>query len=71
VRKHSRRIPQVKRQPGDGKKEGAMWLGLEIAAKYHLKELRPDIELLISDTKAGKTYMPYYAEIIEKYLDRL
>lgn len=51
-----------------GRKTGQLFLALEVARRYGLKELRPDIELLIKDTRAGKTYLPYYADMIEKYL---
>jgi hypothetical protein len=48
-----------------------MWLALEIAERYSLRELRPDIEALIADVRAKKTYLPYYADTIAKYLESL
>ena len=63
------RIPQSQRRPGDGVREGAMWLALEIAKRYSLKELCPDIRALIADVRAGRTYLPYYADTIAKYMD--
>jgi hypothetical protein len=51
-----------------GRMTGQLCLALEVTKRYGLKELRPDIELLIKDTRAGKTYLPYYADMIEKYL---
>src|SRR5436190_18392670 len=62
------RIPQSQRRPGDGVREGSMWLALEIAQRYSLNELRPDIEALIANVQAGKTYLPYYADTISKFL---
>jgi hypothetical protein len=52
-----------------GRKTGQLFLALEVARRYGLKELRHDIELLIKDTRAGNTYLPYYADMIEKYLE--
>ncbi|MGH8454108.1 MAG: hypothetical protein ACRESW_06115 [Nevskiales bacterium] len=54
-----------------GKKTGQLFLALEVACLYDLNELRPDIELLIKDAREGKTYLPYYAEMITNYLDKL
>jgi hypothetical protein len=48
-----------------------MFLALEIAEKYGLKELCPDITNLVRDTRKGKTYLPYYADMMEKYLKRI
>jgi hypothetical protein len=62
------RIPQSERTPGDGVREGRMWLALEVAKKYGLSELRSDTELLIADVRSGKTFLPYYADMIAKYL---
>jgi hypothetical protein len=61
------RIPDSQRS-GDGKHEGSMWLALDIARHYGLTEVRPDIEALIGDVRAGKTYLPYYADMISKFL---
>jgi hypothetical protein len=33
-----------------------------------LNELRSDIETLLADVRAGKTFLPYYADMIAKYL---
>ncbi len=65
------RIPENQRKKDDGKKEGTLYLALEVAKKYSLKELRPDIEALIADIHSGKTYLPYYEEMIAKYLNYL
>lgn len=46
-------------------------LAMAIAATYKLDELKPDIELLLSDVKAGKAFKPYYAQFIERYLKQL
>jgi len=62
------RIPQSERKPGDGTREGALWLALRVAEKCALHELRPDVESLIADVRSGKTFLPYYADIIAKYL---
>jgi len=67
----SLRIPQSKRTSEDGEREFWMWLALRVAEKYHLHELRPDIEALVADVRAGRTFLPYYAEMIEKYLAHL
>jgi hypothetical protein len=65
------RIPESNRQSDAGVHEGAMWLALEGAERYSLCELRPDIEALIADIRAGKTHLPYYADMISKYLNQL
>lgn len=65
------RIPQSGRQPGDGVREGRMWLALEVAKKYALSELRSDIETLIADVRSGKTLLPYYADMIAKSIRNL
>ena len=65
------RIPQKSRKIGDGKKEAAMWLALEIAAFYKLKELKKDIQLLKTDIINGDTLIPPFSEVIDKYLTRI
>ncbi len=62
------RIPESQRQPDSGKREGSMWLALEVVQRYELDELRPDIEALLADVRSGETYLPYYADTISKYL---
>jgi len=62
------RIPQSQRKPEDGGREGRMWVALAAAKKYGLIELRSDIEALIADVRAGKTFLPYYGDMIAKYL---
>jgi hypothetical protein len=62
------RIAECERQSGDGRREGSMFLALEVARRYKLNELRPDIEELTADIKAGKTFLPHYAEIVSKFL---
>ncbi len=62
------RIPQSGRQPEDGVREARMWLALEVAKKYALSELRSDTETLIADVRSGKTFLPYYADMIAKYI---
>jgi hypothetical protein len=62
------RIPQSERKPGDGVREGRMWLALEVAKKCALSELRSDTESLLADVRAGKTFLSYYADMIAKYL---
>ncbi len=46
-------------------------LAVEIAAAHGLSELRHDIELLLSDVKAGKAFLPFYSQTIEKALQRM
>ncbi len=65
------RIPQSERKPGDGIREGRLWLALEVCRKYSLKELHSDINALIVDVRCGKTYLPYYEDMIAKYLQQL
>jgi hypothetical protein len=62
------RVPQSERKTEDGKREFWMWLALNMAKKYGLTELRPDIESLLADVRSGKAFLPYYEEMIEKYL---
>jgi hypothetical protein len=61
------RIPQSERNPEDGKREFWMWLALDVAKKYGLAELRYNIETLIADVRSGKTFLPYYEDMIAKY----
>jgi hypothetical protein len=67
----SLRIPQSQRKPEDGKREFWMWLALDVAKRYELTELRSEIEALIADVHSGKTFLPYYEEMIAKYLNVL
>ena len=60
------RIPQSERKPEDGKREFWMWLAIEVAKRYSLNELRSDIESLLADVRAGKTFLPYYGDMIAK-----
>jgi hypothetical protein len=62
---------RIKKTPDDhdfGKKVGQLFLALELMRSYGIEELRQDVEVLIEDTRAGKTYLPYYADMIERYL---
>jgi hypothetical protein len=61
------RIPQSERKPGDGVLAGRVFLALEVAKKYALGELRSDIESLVADVRSGKTFLPYYADMIAKH----
>ncbi len=65
------RVPAKGKTPEDGKKVGALFLALTIAKTYSLVELRPDIEALIADIRAGKTYLPYYADMVDNYLKEI
>ena len=62
------RIPESERKLDDGKREFWMWLALEVVRKYALSELRSDIETLIADVRSGRAFLPYYADMIEKFL---
>ena len=46
-------------------------LAVNIAADHKLCELKPDIELLINDVRAGKVFLPYYEELIAPALRSL
>ena len=56
---------------GKGKQEWQLFLALEVTEKYRLVELCPDIEHLVKDIRRGKTYMPYYADMVERYLTEM
>ena len=65
------RVPKSVRQPGDSLREAKLWLALEVAASNGLVELRDDICALIADVRSGKSFMPYYEEMLGKYQKRL
>ena len=46
-------------------------LAVEIAAAHGLSELRSDIGVLLDDVKAGKAFLPFYSQNIEKALQRM
>lgn len=65
------RIPDSVRETQDGIRESRLWLALEIAAVNGLAELRDDVSSLIADVRSGKTFKPYYEEMLANYLKRL
>jgi len=65
------RVKKSDNDPDYGKKVGALCFSLEMAKRYALVELRPDIEALIADIRAGKTYLPYYADMVANYLKEI
>lgn len=65
------RIPESSRKPEDSLREAEMWVALEAVEKYHLTELKPDIEALILDIHAKKTLLPYYEDMVWKYYNAL
>jgi len=46
-------------------------LAVRIAAELKLQELKPDIERLLEDVRAGKAFWPYYEEFIVPALRRI
>jgi len=44
---------------------------MNIAADLKLRELKPDIERLLEDVRAGKAFWPYYEEFIVPALKRI
>jgi hypothetical protein len=42
-----------------------------IAARCELHEVRPDLEHLLKDVRAGRAFEPYYEQFITSVLDRL
>jgi len=62
------RIPQEMRESGAGVHEGRIWLALELAQLNSLYELRADVESLLRAIEAGTTFLPYYAPMVEEYL---
>lgn len=62
------RIPQSQRQPGDAIREARMWLALELASGLGLTELRADVKSLLKDVRQGRAFLPYYEEMLVKYL---
>lgn len=67
----SLRVPQAARKPGDPIREARLWLALEVAASNGLVELRDDLRALIADVHGGKSFLPYYEEMLAKYQKRL
>lgn len=65
------RIPQASRQSGAGVHEGRIWLALELARLNSLCELKPDVESLLQAIEAGATFLPYYAPMVEEYLQAI
>jgi len=65
------RIPASERKPEDGMREAEMWVALEAIAKYHLIELKQDVERLISDIHSGKTYRPHYEDAVWHYYNEI
>ena len=62
------RIPQRERQPGDGLRVYRMWLALKMVQTFGIRELSQDIEALLGAIQRGDTFLPYYEEMIRKYL---
>lgn len=46
-------------------------LAVDIAASHSLSELKPDIERLLADVRAGKAFWPYYQDNIQRELSKL
>lgn len=46
-------------------------LAVRIAAEHNLRELKPDIEQLLEDMRAGSAFSPYYSEFITPALQRI
>lgn len=65
------RIPQNERRPSDGIREAKLWMALVIAADNQLYELRDDMESLLADVRSGKTFLPYYEEMILRLLKKM
>ena len=54
-----------------GIQDSRLFLALKVTEKYRLVELCPDIERLVKDIRRGKAYMPYYADMVERYLTEM
>jgi hypothetical protein len=65
------RIPESDRESQDGIREARLFLALEITVVNGLVELREDIRALIADVRSRKTFKPYYAEMLARYLKKL
>jgi len=46
-------------------------LAVRIAAEHKLRELKPHIQRLLEDVRAGKVFSPYYEEFIAPALKRI
>jgi hypothetical protein len=46
-------------------------LAMNIAVDLKLLELKPDIQRLLEDVRAGKAFSPYYEEFIAPALKRI
>ena len=46
-------------------------LAVRIAAEHKLRELKPDIQRLLEDVRAGNVFSLYYEEFVAPALDRI
>jgi len=67
----SHRVPPSEFGPEYAIPESRMWVALHVAEALNLQELRPDVESLLEDTRAGKTLLPVYEKSIMRYLKTL
>lgn len=52
----------------DSRREGMMWLALNLAEKCSLVELCSEIESMVADASNGRGFPPYYADMFRRYL---
>jgi hypothetical protein len=65
------RVSPCQRVRFDAIAESRMWLALHVAEDLNLIELRPDIELLLVDVRAGKALHPIHEKSVAAYLKAL
>lgn len=53
------------------KRDKRTLLAVRIAAEHRLRELKPHVQRLLEDVRAGKVFSPYYEEFIAPALKRI
>ena len=46
-------------------------LAVRIAGEHKLRELKPDVERLLEDVRAGRAFSPYYEDLITRALKQI
>lgn len=65
------RVRDSSRVDADAVREAGIWLALDVTEALSLHELRPDIENLIQDIRAGYVFKPVHENMVSRYLSRM
>jgi hypothetical protein len=65
------RVRDSARVDADAVREAGIWLALDLTESFSLHELRPDIENLIRDIRAGEVFKPVHENMVSRYLSRM